>query len=297
VNTDSRANKRTTRQRRRKPPLSLTLLRLAFSKLGPLFPSLFGAWAYRLWFSTRRLKAPRREQPWTENAGSEIIELAGIPIMTWQWGKPQQPLVVLMHGWNGRGSQLAAFAGPLVKAGFRVLAYDAPGHGHSPGNSTNIFTMSNVLTAIADKVSPIYAIVGHSFGGMTASLAISKGLHTSRVVFISTPATFDYLVELFVTGLRIPPVVKHKLVARLQARFGDRLFDEIATVTTCQALAGIPALVIHDEKDLDVPVTHARQIHQACPGSELMITSGLGHKRILYNKKVIEAVGSFLAKK
>jgi pimeloyl-ACP methyl ester carboxylesterase len=287
--------KRQTRQRRRKPPLAITLVRLAFRMLGPIFPSLFGAWAYRTWFSTRRFNAPRREQPWTENARQQVIELAGIPVMTYQWGEPTQPLIVLVHGWNGRGSQMAAFAGPLQDAGFHVLAYDAPGHGMTPGNSTNIFILSDVLTAIEDKVAPIYAIVGHSFGGMTTSLALSKGLETQRVVLLSTPAHVQLLIDLFVAGLHIPGPVKANLVKRLQARFGESLFEDISTANTCRGLGHIQALILHDENDHDVPVDQAREIHQNWPGSELVITTALGHKRILYNQDVIKAVTGFLA--
>ena len=44
------------------------------------------------------------------------------------------PSVYLVHGWGGRGSQLAAFVEPLVAAGHRVVLFDAPSHGDSdPG--------------------------------------------------------------------------------------------------------------------------------------------------------------------
>ena len=42
----------------------------------------------------------------------------------YSWGSG--PTVLLVHGWEGRGSQLSAFAPALVKAGFRVVAVDMP---------------------------------------------------------------------------------------------------------------------------------------------------------------------------
>lgn len=295
MNKDSTTNKRQTRQRRRKPPLSLTLVRLAFSKLGPVFPSLLGAWAYRIWFSTRRAETPRREKIWLEDAQLQVVDLAGIPVMTYQWGEPTQPLVVLVHGWNGRGSQMAAFARPLVEAGFHVLAYDAPGHGLSPGNSTNIFILSKVLTAIEDKVAPIHGIVAHSFGGMTAALAMARGLNVNKAVFLNSPSSTDHLISLFVTGLSISEAVKNNLVNRLKQNFGHDIFTVTSSVENARKLSHVQGLIIHDEKDHDVPVKHGRQIQQAWPGSELVVTNGLGHKRTLYNGKVLEAVSLFLS--
>lgn len=269
-------------------------MRWIFSNIGPLFPALLGKWAYRTWFSTRRFKAPRREQPWIANAASQQQQLAGIPVMTYRWGDSSKPLVVLVHGWNGRGSQMAAFAEPLVQAGFRVLSYDAPGHAHTPGSNSNIFEMSKVLNAIAQQLGPIHGIVAHSFGGMVTSLALSQGLTAKRVVLISTPARFEFLIDLFVNGLRMPPAVKHNLVNRLKTRFGDRVFDEVSTQQTCAQLAHIPALIIHDEKDHDVPLEQALLINQSWPGSRLFKTRGLGHKRVLYNHEVIKQVSHFL---
>ena len=291
------SNKRSTRQRRRKPPFSLRLIRLAFSKLGPVFPSLLGAWAYRLWFSTRRFNAPRREKPWVENARCQAIELEGIPVMTYQWGDEGAPLLVLLHGWNGRGSQMAAFAEPLVEAGFRVLSYDAPGHGKTPGNSTNILILSAVLQSLAKHETAIYGIVAHSFGGMTTSLALSQGLQVERAVIISTPAQFTYLLGLFSRGLHIPEAVQNNLASRIQQTFGENIFTEISTAETCQQLGHIPALIIHDEKDHDVPVSQAQEIHNNWPGSQLMLTKGLGHKRVLYNPQVLKAAVNFMVEK
>jgi pimeloyl-ACP methyl ester carboxylesterase len=288
------SNKRKIRQRRRKPPLAVRLTRLAFANLGSLLPSLFGAWAYRLWFSTRRFRAPRREIPWIENAHNEKLPLAGIEVMTYQWGEPGAPLVVLLHGWNGRGSQMAAFAEPLVQAGFRVLAYDGPGHGHTPGNSTNIFILRDVLQALQQRLGPIHGIVAHSFGGMVTTLALSEGLEARRVVLLSTPARIDYLIELFSKGLSIPAPVTKNLVKRIGRQFGEGVFEQLSTVNMASQLGTIPALIIHDANDHDVPLNQGEQLHAAWPNSEMVTTKGLGHKRLLYNGKVLAKVADFV---
>jgi pimeloyl-ACP methyl ester carboxylesterase len=53
-------------------------------------------------------------------------------------------------------------------------------------------------------------------------------------------------------------------------------------------------LIIHDEEDEDIDISEAHTIHQAWPGSELLITKGLGHVRITRSAEVAERVRDFL---
>ena len=55
-----------------------------------------------------------------------------------------------------------------------------------------------------------------------------------------------------------------------------------------------PVLIIHDKDDDDVSVEAAYQIKKALKNSELLITEGLGHRRILGDKKVISKIVEFL---
>ncbi|MGZ5446135.1 MAG: alpha/beta hydrolase [Thermoanaerobaculia bacterium] len=47
----------------------------------------------------------------------------------WSWG--EGPAVLLVHGWGGHAAQFQSFVEPLVRAGFRAIAFDAPSHGSS----------------------------------------------------------------------------------------------------------------------------------------------------------------------
>jgi pimeloyl-ACP methyl ester carboxylesterase len=58
----------------------------------------------------------------------------------------------------------------------------------------------------------------------------------------------------------------------------------------------IPTLVVHDKQDEDVPVSCAHNIRQSLKNGELLITDGLGHRRILIDTKVIDQIIHFLEK-
>ncbi len=56
-----------------------------------------------------------------------------LPCWVWEPGPHAAAAVLLVHGWDSRGSHLGAWVPPLLRAGVRVLAFDAPAHGDAPG--------------------------------------------------------------------------------------------------------------------------------------------------------------------
>ena len=55
---------------------------------------------------------------------------------------------------------------------------------------------------------------------------------------------------------------------------------------------------MHDKEDVDVSVKRAYHIHEHLQGSELVITEGLGHRKILGDEAVINKIkNSFQNKK
>ena len=55
-----------------------------------------------------------------------------------------------------------------------------------------------------------------------------------------------------------------------------------------------PILVVHDENDYEVPVKAGINIHQYVKNGELMITKGLGHRKILGDANVIYKIIEFI---
>ncbi len=94
--------------------------------------------------------------------------------------------MLLVHGWEGRGSQLGAFVEPLVRAGLSVVAFDAPGHGDSPGRRLYLTDMADAIIDVERAVGPLHAIVAHSFGAAAVLLAHQRGaVDAARSVMIA----------------------------------------------------------------------------------------------------------------
>ena len=279
------------RARDRPVPLSLRGLRILFSTLGRIFPRLMGRWAYLLWFRTRRFPESAAGKRIASKAQRDTLIVDDIPVAVYTWGTG--PIVLFIHGWSGRGSQVAAFAEPLIAAGYRVMSVDAPGHGATPGDRTNILECAAVVQAFSHQYGPVHAAITHSFGGMVLAYAMNNGMSVERVVCISAPAHVDYLLDSFAQTLSIPDAVIADLRRRMEAHFPGGYWENISTVVNVREL-DVPALIIHDEYDHSVPWEQGKIIASAWPGAQFLKTSGLGHGRILRDKTVINATVDFI---
>ena len=279
------------RARGRPMPLSPRGLRLLVATLGRLFPRLMGRAAYSLWFRTRRFPESAAGKRIADKAQRTTLMVDDIPVAVYSWGTG--PVVLFIHGWSGRGSQVVAFAEPLIAAGYRVMSVDAPGHGETPGDRTNILECAAVVQAFNRHYGPVYAAITHSFGGMVLAYAMNHGMTVERVVCISAPAHVDYLLDSFAHTLSIPDAVVEDMHRRMEARFPDGYWENISTVVNVREL-NVPALIIHDEVDHSVPWEQGKIIANAWPGAQFLKTSGLGHGRILRDKTVVKATVDFI---
>ena len=96
---------------------------------------------------------------------------------------------VLLHGMMGSAESWWRVSPELVKAGYRVLAIDLPGHGLSDRDLA--LTVERAADAVVETVaelstqSPAVAI-GHSFGGAVLAAA-ARSLRPQLAVYVDAP--------------------------------------------------------------------------------------------------------------
>jgi pimeloyl-ACP methyl ester carboxylesterase len=220
--------------------------------------------AERLFTTPRRHRRPDRERAILATARSRVLELqlrtpywhgARRSIAVWRWG--HGPTVLLVHGWEGRASQLGDFVEPLVAAGMSVVAFDAPGHGDSPEHRLYLTDLADCIAAVARSVGPLHAIVAHSFGAAAALLAgIRDGVTARRHVMIAPNVLIDDAVRRFARLVGLDEVDCTALEARLAEHTGLAP-SELAV----ERLVGRPdgdLMIVHDRADREVGfVAHA----------------------------------------
>ena len=272
-------------------PLSLTLLRGAMGVLSRTAPGLASGKAMDLFMTPRRHVRPEREETSLRTARPFQVRLEGQRLQAWRWG--YGPTVLLVHGWEGRGAQLASFVDPLVAAGFSVVAFDATAHGESEGARSSLPQFAWGVRAIAEAAGEVRAIVAHSLGCAATTLAVHDGLRVERLVYLSPPLDPSDYVMRFGEMLNISSPALEAMKRRIEERFG-RSWSDFSLANMAPAMS-TPLLIVHDRDDEDTFWEDSSNLVEKWPGARLLTTKGLGHRRILRDPSVVAAATEFLA--
>lgn len=282
------------RRREAKAERQAQRLRRFLSVLGAMSPALAARVAERTWRRVQVFAPPARELAWRASAQRRSLSVEGRELSCWCWGH-EGPLVLLVHGWAGRGSQMAAFVEPLLAAGYRVIAPDLPGHGDDPQRHTDVAACARALLAIESAEGPVVGVVAHSFGVVAASLACREGLTVQRFVGIGSPAFGERMVGMYRDHLCLSARVWRALQWRMARRLGEDFVDRLSA--SCSARhCSMPALIVHDLNDRAVSWESGRAVADNwAGGAEFWRCEGLGHFRVLRDRAVIARSVEFIA--
>ena len=263
-----------------------------------LLPRVAGKWAATLFTTPMRYKRPEHEVPYMESAQIQKVKLKPLfsrpkqepfyQIYTWGEG----PVVLLVHGWSGRGSQMGSMVQPLVKAGYQVIAFDAFAHGESPGETSNLVEFKQIVEHIYQNHGAFHAIIGHSLGGIAAGLAISEGVQSEKLVTIGSPTTMDFITESFCLNLGAgKKTAKYILEHVTNLTQKEAAYFSLASIG---ARLDIDGLIIHDKDDKEADYSQSLLLDKSWKNGRLVTTKQLGHRRILKDEQVLNAILDFI---
>ncbi|WP_291136594.1 alpha/beta hydrolase [Flavobacterium sp. UBA7663] len=258
-------------------------------------PSLTTKFAAKLFTTPIKHKLPKRELHMERDSVQKSIEVSEIQkeIVVYEYGKSNKK-VLLVHGWSGRGTQLVKIADELLKMGYMTISFDAPAHGKSKGNSSIMIEFIASILEIEKQYGPFEFAIGHSLGGMSVLNAIKQNLQVKKAVIIGSGDIIQDIIDDFICKLQLKPEYGIKLRDHFEAKFGGKM-DDYSAYKAAEKTE-IPVLVIHDKDDDDVSVKAAYHIQKHLKQSEIMITEGLGHRKILGDEAVIQKITAFLSK-
>ncbi len=270
-----------------------------FKILSVVAPPLAGKLALRLFMTPPNFGIPRRERKFREEATLSYLVNRERNISIRSWGDKDGKRVLLSHGWGGRCTQLHAFIKPLTDAGYRVIGFDVPAHGDSEGKHTNMLDVASIISEIEKQEGEFEAIIGHSFGTGTALLAIDKfKVKSKKVILIAYFSDVHFIIKLFGELFSLRKSTLDSMQEIALKKFKDSYdvswsWDEISPIKTVKGFKG-ELLLIHDEKDHEVPYSEAIALQNASPQAKTLMTSGYGHRKILMNKECINTTLLFI---
>jgi len=234
-----------------------------------------------------------RELAYLKTARQVVLPTSSSELAAWLWGEAGRPLVGLLHGWEGHGAQLGAFAAPLVAAGFRVLAFDAPGHGESPGDECSAPLIGRLILEMEGSLGLFHSFVAHSMGAAAAAMAATHGSHPRGMVFLAPPLSQLERIDRMVQRSQLSSEAAAVFRATVARRTGLSL--EEADMHHVARLAPCPLLALHDPDDPDASYAATAAFVAAWHGAQLVPCPGRGHVRILSTPEVVRQGVEFLS--
>jgi len=235
-----------------------------------------------------------------------------------QIGGPHQgaPVVLLHHG-LGSVRSWKKMIPSLVAAGYRTVAYDRWGYGHSdtrPGLSLPTFEedQRDLLTLFEQIGIRRAILIGHSDGG-TLGLYFSVA-YPERVAGLVTVAAHIYVeskmsggIQEVMNAFKSDPEFRRKFRRAHGRKYREVFYNWYDGWTNSEQddwdmrpLLGqikCPTLVIQGLEDEHATPQHARDIADSIPGAQLWLASDAMHMLPLeqpqtFNQKVIAFLGS-----
>ena len=227
-------------------------------------------------------------------------------------GSSARPGVVLVHGWGSNRARMIPLAAVLHAAGFHALAFDVRGHGDNPAETLPVTAVEfgEDAAAAVDALRSLpgvgkVGILGHSMGGVGASLAAAGRDDVAALVVVSAPADPRLLVrETFrMAALPLPGPVAHPLawvaLRSIMRPRGHR--PRAASARRAVARYAGPVLLVQGDADELLPLRDLRLLERAAASrprgahTEVLVVPGGRHRWLYEDATFRRTVAAFLA--
>jgi pimeloyl-ACP methyl ester carboxylesterase len=217
-------------------------------------------------------------------------------ITTYRFGQVgRQPTALLVHGWNGWAQQLERFVAPLQERGYAVLAFDHVAHGLSDGSHSTLPSMIRSVERVLGEVSNVTAVIAHSLGAAAvASVLSSTRRELDGAVLIAPPSDPRPYLRSLARMLGAP---KHLMphIQEAAERTAGVPFARLVADPWLVRRVRTPLMIVHDVTDEEVPISNG-YVYANATQARVMVTDGLGHRRILRDLHVVETASNFFAR-
>lgn len=206
-----------------------------------------------------------------------------VPLAAWWFERPESERVVIVsHGYGGSKADMLGIGPGLWRAGNSVLVHDFRGSGESGDGPQSLghYEQRDLEAAIdwvaAKRPDAEICLVGFSMGAAVSLMVAARDTRVAKVVADSPFADMRGVVANAARTRHLPVPLVALVDHATGLRYGYR-FGQVQPIDVVAALAARPLLLIACTEDEVIPVDHARRLHDAAPGSELVVVEGGYH--------------------
>lgn len=275
-------------------------LQALFRLLTALSPALAARLAMRLFTRPRPRPIEPTDLAFLNAARSRWFASAAGRVRIYEWpaegGPEDAPGVLIVHGWRSNTARLRNIIEALRARRLRVAAFDAPGHGHSPGHRLDLESYRGMIAAVAHDCGPTQAVVAHSFGALTTMSWLADGPQSAPLraaALIGIPRGVAYLFDSFTSVIGLGPAVIERMRILFRRRYG-RDPDSYRT-TEMAARVHLPVLLVHGGADELVPAAHSEEVAGSLKSGRLHLFPTLSHGGPLRDPRAVSLVADFIA--
>ena len=275
--------------------LAFGLVRTKLKALHSISPALAGKEAFRL-FTTPPKRSSRISEIFA-HAEELSFSLNGQTVQGYRVHHPRNKKVLILHGFTSSCHSFDRYVEPLADKGYEILAFNAPAHGHSEGQTVNAVEYAAMIREVMRLYGPINALVGHSFGGLAISLAMETIPHNeeTKLVLIApateTTTAIDKAFDML--GFTNGDLLKKDMEEHILRHSGH----PASWYSVNRALMNLKASIlwIHDADDDITPLSDTNPTRQKnLPNLRFHISHGLGHHQVYRDPAIVKLVADFL---
>ena len=274
----------------------IKLIRFYFKALSAIAPSTAGLQAFELIQKTRKRSIRKNENRFFNMSRHFKVAHHLEEIDCYEMGNPDNPMVLLVHGWDSNAGSMGGIAVELVEQDYFVVAFNLPAHGFSKLKKANIKICEEYFLAVVEKIHPNkpFSVIAHSFGSAVTTFALADSrFKVDKLVFLTNPNKFQAFFEEFRDFIRLGEKAFTVTVQQAEALIQKPLI-EMNIEDVSKNIQYNRLLLIHDRVDKVLHYKNSVAVQDKWMNTELLTIEKIGHYRMLWNEHVIHSIVKFL---
>ena len=274
----------------------IRLIRFYFKTLSIIAPNTAGSHAFELFQRTRKKGIRKIENRFYNMSRHFKVSHHLEEIDCYEMGNPDNPIVLLVHGWDSNAGSMGGIAFELVEQGYFVIAFNLPAHGFSKLKKTNIKMCREYFLAVTEKIYPNkpFSVIAHSFGSAVTSFALEDSrFEVDKLVFLTNPNKFHVFFEEFRDFIQLGEKAFATTIRKAETLI-KRPINEMNIQDVSKNIKYNRLLLIHDRVDKVLPYKNSIAVQEKWENTDLLTIEKIGHYKMLWNEHVINSIVKFL---